>query len=77
MFTIKNRKYALTHNSPHRHLKIAAGGQILLNAGDLRDDLHMAKERYFNDVEATAALLDRLVEHYDREGFLDLVRLQE
>ena len=73
MFTIKNRKYALTHNNPHLHLKVDANGQILLNAGDLRDDLNTAKERYFNDVEASADLLERLLERYDREGFLDLV----
>ena len=75
MFTIKNKEYALTHNNPHLHLKVDANGQMVLNAGDLRDDLHAAKERYFNDVEASADLLDRLRERYNREGFLDLVRL--
>lgn len=74
LFTIKNRKYALTHNNPHLHLEVAASGQIFLNAGGLRDDLHAAKERYFNDVEARADLLDRLLKRYNREGFLDLTR---
>jgi hypothetical protein len=72
MFTIKNKKYALTHNHPHLHLKVDANGQVVLNAGDLRDDLRAAKERYFDDVEARADLLDRLLERYNREGFLVL-----
>jgi hypothetical protein len=72
MFTIKNKKYALTHNNPQLHLTVNANRQIVLNAGDLRDDLRAAKEHYFNDVESRPDLLDRLFARYSREGFLDL-----
>jgi hypothetical protein len=75
MFTIKNRKYVLTHNNPHLHLRAAANGQIVLNAGNLRDDLRTAKESYFNGVETSADLLDRLLKRYNREGFLDLLKV--
>ena len=72
MFTIKNKKYSLTHNNPGYHLKIDGIGQIILNAGDFRDDLIAAKERYFLDVEAKPELLDRVLDRYNRDGFLDL-----
>lgn len=75
MFTIKNKKYALTHNNPSLHLNIDLNGQIILNAGDLRDDLIAARERFFDDVEAKPKLLDKVLDRYNRDGFLDLVRL--
>ena len=75
MFTIKNKKYALTHNNPSFHLTIDRNTQINLNAGDFRDDLIEAKKRYFDDVEAKPALLDNVVDRYLRDGFLDLVHL--
>lgn len=70
MFTIKNKKYALTHNNPGCHLKVDRNGQIILNAGDFRDDLITAKERYFTDVEEEPYLLDKVLERYSRDGFL-------
>ncbi|MCI0691040.1 hypothetical protein L0337_03425 [candidate division KSB1 bacterium] len=72
MFTIKNKKYALTHNNPGLHLKNDSNGQIILNAGDFHDDLIVAKERYFSDVEIKLDLLDKLLDRYDRDGFLHL-----
>jgi hypothetical protein len=72
MFTIKNKKYALTHNNPGFHLKNDRNGQIILNAGDFRDDLIAAKERYFADVEAKPDLLDKVLDRFNRDGFLDL-----
>ena len=72
MFTIKNKKYALTHNNPGLHLKNDRNGQIILNAQDFRDDLIAAKERYFADVEVQAELLDRVLDRYNRDGFLNL-----
>ena len=75
MFTIKNKKYALTHNNPSFHLKIDRNGQTILNAGDFRDDLLVAKECYFDDVEAKPGLLDRVLDRYNRDGFLDLSQL--
>ena len=70
MFTIKDRKYALTHNNPELHLKQDSGGQIILNAADFRDDLTLSKEAYFSDVEANVDLLNKLLERYHRDGFL-------
>jgi hypothetical protein len=70
MFTIKNKKYALTHNHPDLHLKLSTSRHIFLNAGNFRDDLHTAKDRYFADVEIRPDLLERLVEGYNRDGFL-------
>jgi hypothetical protein len=71
MFTIKGMKYALIHNQSHLHLKPATNGQIILNASDFRDDLTVAKQRYFYDVETNSELLDKAVERYLRDGFLD------
>jgi len=71
MFTIKNKKYALTHNNPSLHLKVR-NGQIILNAGNFRNDLISAKDRYFADVEAKPDLLDKVVKRYNRDGFLVL-----
>lgn len=76
MFTIKGKKYALTHKNPALHLKQDRDGHIILNAGDFRDDLHSAKERYFTAVEAQPQLLDKCVERYVRDGFLDALRLE-
>lgn len=76
MFTIKGKLYALTHNQPLLHLKVDSSGQIVLNAADFRDDLKAAKEKYFNDVESNPNLLDKLMERYYRDGFLDLVKLE-
>lgn len=71
MFTIKNKKYALTHNNPHLHLTVKSN-QLILNAGDFFEDLKTAKEKYFNEVESTSNLLDKFVDRYTREGFLDV-----
>jgi hypothetical protein len=70
MFTIKNKKYGLIHNEPGFHLKTDQNGQIILNAGDFRDDLVAAKERYFDDVEKNPNLLDKAWDRYSRDGFL-------
>jgi len=72
MFTIKNKKYILTHNNPSVHLKVDGNARVVLNAGDFRDELEAAKNRYFDAVEANPELLDRLVERYHRDGFLHL-----
>jgi hypothetical protein len=76
MFTIKSKKYALTHNNPHLHLKTDTSGHIILNAANFRDDLVFARDNYFNAVEATSDLLDKLVERYNRDGFLDLGKFE-
>jgi hypothetical protein len=70
MFTIKNKKYALTHNNPHLHLIIDRNGQTILNAANFRDDLVAASKHYFDDVEVKSDLLDKLLERYQRDGFL-------
>ena len=72
MFTIKAKKYALTHNNAHLHLKEDSAGQLLLNAENFRNDLVSAKEKYFSEIEADPDLLDKLLLRYERDGFLDL-----
>jgi hypothetical protein len=76
MFTIKDKKYAFTHNQPHLHLKTAKAGHIMLNAKNFRDDLVFAREKYLDEVEANPELLDKLVSRYFREGFLDVGSLE-
>jgi hypothetical protein len=76
MFTIKGRKYGLTHNQPGVHLKVDSSGQIILNAADFRDDLKAAKERYFDEVESDPDLLDNVIQRYVRDGFLALHGVQ-
>ena len=70
MFTIKNKKYALVHNEPNMHLKKDTTGQIILNAADFRDDLVAARDKYFSEVQTTPGLLDRLLDRFNRDGFL-------
>lgn len=69
-FTIKNKTYALTNKKPEFHLKEAESGHIVLNAEDFRDDLIAAKDKYFNDVESSPDLLNKVIERYNRDGFL-------
>jgi hypothetical protein len=76
LFTIKGKKYALTHNTPTVHLKDAASGQVVLNANSFRDDLVAAKEKYFDAVEACPDLLDKVVDRYNRDGFLGVGGLE-
>ena len=72
LFTIKDKRYALAHNKPMLHLKTSTNGHILLNAEDFRDDLIVAKELYFKDVETDAFYMEKLKERYNRDGFLDV-----
>jgi len=71
MFTIKNKKYGLVHNKSDLHLKSDKAGHLILNAEDFRNDLVSAKERYFETVESQPDRLDKLVQRYDRDGFLE------
>jgi hypothetical protein len=72
MFTIKNKKYALIHNKPEVHLKKDQTGQIIINAGNFRDELAAAKDKYFNDVETSSELMDKIIDRINREGFLSV-----
>ena len=72
MFTIKDMKYALIHNRPEVHLKTGDKGQIIINAGNFRDELVVAKNKYFNDVEASSNLMDKLIDRINRDGFLSV-----
>lgn len=72
MFTIKNKKYALTHNNSDLHLKVDKNNQIILNASDFADDLRIATQRYFEEVETNPDLLTKLMQRYGRDGFLYL-----
>jgi len=76
MFTIKGKKYALIHGHPELHLKTHRAVHIILNAEDFCDDLTSAKDRYFDDVEATADLLNKIVERFARDSFLGVVDLE-
>lgn len=70
MFTIKNHKYSLTHNSPDLHLKLDGEGRVTLNAGNFRDDLKQATLKYFDAVEKQPKLLDNFIKRIDDYGFL-------
>lgn len=72
MFTIKDKKYVLIHNHPEIHLKKAKANkeQIVLNAGNFRDELVAAKNKFFDDVESSPELLNKVLDRYNRDGFL-------
>jgi len=70
MFTIKGKRYALTHNHPELYLKKSKTGQIVLNAGNFRDELVAAKDKYFNKVESSSDMLNKVLDRYKRDGFL-------
>ena len=77
MFTIKDKRYALTHNHPELHLKKCRTGQVIINAADFRNDLVAAAQKYFEDVDANRDdMLNKLVERFCREGFLDVGTLE-
>jgi hypothetical protein len=76
LFTIKGRRYALTHGNPRVHLQVTSSGQEMLNAQDFLNDLKAAAAAYFADVEADPLLLQKLVERYSREGFLAEVQME-
>jgi len=75
MFTIKDRRYALTHNRPDLHLVKDRKNQVVLNASDFYSDLKAAANMYFNDVATTPDLLDKAYERYSSDGFLDVSEL--
>ena len=70
LFTLKGKQYTLTHNNPDLHLRTDTEGRIVLDAASFRDDLWMAKSRYFDEVESNPRLLKKLMERYTRDGFL-------
>ncbi len=72
MFTIKGRKYALSHNKSWLHLKHNTSGEIYLNAEDFFADWLTAKNKFFDAVDKDPVLLDKLLERYERDGFLNV-----
>ena len=70
MFTIKHKKYALTHNRPDLHLKIDKKNQIVLNASDFMRDLRAASDAYFVEARASSDLSRKANDRYQRDGFL-------
>ena len=75
MFTIKDKKYGLVHNKTMLHLKTSTDGHIMLNAEDFRDDLIVAKELYFRDVETDSIYMNRLKDRHSRDGFLEVLEV--
>lgn len=71
MFTIKNKTYSLIHNRSNLHLQADKHGQTILNAQDFFNDLKVAKDQYFVDVVHQQGLLDKLIDRYQRDGFLN------
>ena len=71
MFTIKDKKYSLTHDNSERHLQVDKHGQTVLNAQDFFNDLKAAKDQYFEDVANQQELLNKLIVRYERDGFLN------
>ena len=76
MFTIKNKKYALTHNRPDLHLKTDVKGQVVLNAADFMADLRIAADAYFAEARSSAQLSGKAHDRYQRDGFLGKSPLQ-
>jgi hypothetical protein len=70
LFTIKDKKYALTHNHPELHLKVDAKNQVILNAADLATDLRCASDKYFDAAISTPALSEKAHLRFTRDGFL-------
>jgi len=70
MFTIKGRKYALTHDAPERHLKSDEHGQIILNAADFEVDLVIATKAYFSAAESSPEFIRKAQDRYFRDWFL-------
>jgi hypothetical protein len=75
LFTIKGGTYALKHNRPDLHLQKAKNGQLILNSENFYQDLLIAKERYFTEVQSNDKLLDKAWQRYERDGFLDLLEI--
>jgi hypothetical protein len=75
MFTIKGKKYALVHNNQIAHLKMSEDEHVMLNAENFRDDIIVAKELYFKDVEEDSFCMDKLKERYIRDGFLEVLHV--
>jgi hypothetical protein len=73
LFTIRNSIYALTFDEPQRHLTVSHNGFIILNAGNFRNDLIDAANRYFSEVEKNPQLLDKAFQRYERDGFIKWV----
>lgn len=73
MYTIKGSTYALIDNHPDGHLKTTSDGQLLLNLEDFFADFVEAKNKFFDAVEIDPALLDKVIQRYEREGFLGLI----
>ncbi len=73
MFTIKSKQYALTHQNPNLHLQKTSNGQVILNLESFFSDVVSAKNEFFNDVEHSPEMLDKFIERYEREGFLNLI----
>ena len=76
MFTIKGKKYALTHNHPELHLRVDAKGQIILNAADFEADLVAAANAYFAAAESSTELIGKAYDRYSRDGFVGPSPLQ-
>ncbi len=73
MYTIKYGRYALTHQHPEMHLRPNQEGYQLLNLEDFFQDVVLAKNNYFDAVEADVELLEWAIERIARDGFLKLV----
>ena len=70
LFTIKGKKYALTHNHPELHLKTDTKNQIILNAADFARDLRQATASYFTAAASSPQLAEKAHHRYLRDGFL-------
>lgn len=71
---VRQREYVLTHkNIAGKHFEQLPNGQILLNLDDLLKDFIYAKEKYFEEVESNPSRLEKFIQCYSREGFLQIV----
>ena len=73
LFTIKGQTYRLIHAHPELHMMAdKSSGQLILNAENFQADLVAAKDCYFDEVETRSDLLDKVIQRYERDGFLEL-----
>ncbi len=70
-YTIKNKKYGLTHHEPENHFRSNENGTVVLNLEDLFQDWRLAKNAYFDAVENDPELLEKAFNQYCLEGFLN------
>jgi hypothetical protein len=72
-FTIHNGSFALIHNRPDLHLKMALSGQTILNFEDFFKDFKALKTAIFNKAKSDRDARDKFIKRFRDVGFVVLV----